>query len=159
MDDGPRSVQDEAIQSVIRDAPTKTLHSSPAAWEDEVIYFMLPDRFSDGNENGFKDIDGNIVKTGETPLYTPAAKGNAIKTKADEKKWLDAGTRFTGGTIRGLQSKLGYLKRMGITAIWVGPVFKQVSNLQTYYGYGETVKATQERPKLMQHIYSNTELS
>ena len=25
---------------------------SPAAWEDEVLYFLMLDRFSDGNEDG-----------------------------------------------------------------------------------------------------------
>jgi len=25
---------------------------SPAAWEDQVLYFLMLDRFSDGNENG-----------------------------------------------------------------------------------------------------------
>ncbi len=35
-----------------------------------------------------------------------------------------------------MASKLGYLKRLGVTAIWISPVFKQVSFQQTYHGYG-----------------------
>jgi glycosidase len=41
-----------------------------------------------------------------------------------------------GGTLAGLTSKIGYLKRMGVTALWVSPVFKQVAFLPTYHGYG-----------------------
>ncbi|NBD31919.1 MAG: hypothetical protein GVY17_02820 [Cyanobacteria bacterium] len=26
---------------------------SPMAWEDQVFYFLMLDRFSDGNENGY----------------------------------------------------------------------------------------------------------
>ena len=32
---------------------------SPSAWEDHVLYFLMLDRFSDGNENGgYADITG-----------------------------------------------------------------------------------------------------
>ena len=27
---------------------------SPAAWEDQVLYFLMLDRFSDGNEQGYR---------------------------------------------------------------------------------------------------------
>src|SRR6516165_3944224 len=44
---------------------------SPAAWEDQVLYFLLVDRFSDGNERGgYRDNNGNPVQSGNTPLYT-----------------------------------------------------------------------------------------
>ena len=35
---------------------------SPAAWEDEVLYFLMLDRFSDGQEDGYRDNDGNLVR-------------------------------------------------------------------------------------------------
>jgi glycosidase len=38
--------------------------------------------------------------------------------------------------LQGLTSKIGYLQRLGVTAIWVSPVFKQVAFQQTYHGYG-----------------------
>ncbi len=31
---------------------------SPAAWEDQVLYFMMLDRFSDGNEKNYIDNNG-----------------------------------------------------------------------------------------------------
>jgi glycosidase len=35
-----------------------------------------------------------------------------------------------------LTSKIGYLKRLGVTAIWISPIFKQVKFQDTYHGYG-----------------------
>src|SRR5262249_22803654 len=79
---------------------------SPTHWEDEVIYFLMLDRFSDGRENGCRDNLGNVT-TGDTPLFAPADNGNAVRSEADAARWRQAGTRFVGGTLAGLESKLG----------------------------------------------------
>lgn len=110
-------------------------HPSPAAWEDQTLYFMMLDRFSDGKEDGYKDIHGNPV-SGSTPLYRNEDKGNAVKTEADARLWNEAGRKWVGGDLKGLTSKIGYLKRLGVTAVWVSPIFKQVSFKETYHGYG-----------------------
>ena len=40
----------------------RTFTPSPAAWEDQVLYFLLLDRFSDGKEKGgYRDNDGRPV--------------------------------------------------------------------------------------------------
>ncbi|MBY0431157.1 MAG: hypothetical protein K2Q10_08165, partial [Rhodospirillales bacterium] len=40
------------------------------------------------------------------------------------------------GTLKGLESKLGYLARLGVTALWISPVFKQPSwDNYAYHGY------------------------
>lgn len=45
---------------------------SPAAWEDQVLYFLLLDRFSDGREkDGYRDNGDHPVEAGATPLYRP----------------------------------------------------------------------------------------
>jgi glycosidase len=110
--------------------------SSPAAWEDQVFYFLMLDRFSDGKEKAYRDNEGNIVTTGETPMFQSSDTGNAIGTDEDAKQWRDAGSRWVGGTLNGLASKLGYLKRLGVTAIWISPIFKQIAFQETYHGYG-----------------------
>lgn len=114
----------------------KTFTPSPVAWEDEVLYFLMVDRFSDGRETGFRDLNGNIVTSGTTPLFRPADALNAVRTSADAARWRDAGRGYVGGTLAGVTSKLGYLKRMGITALWLSPIFKQVAFQATYHGYG-----------------------
>lgn len=116
-------------------AQNKSYHPSPIAWEDQVIYFLLPDRFSDGNEIGYRDIQGKVVTRGQTPMYQKNDK-NEIKTEDEKSAWRDAGVTWVGGKIKGITSKMGYLKRLGVTTIWVGPIFKQVEFQQTYHGYG-----------------------
>lgn len=119
--------------------PQSGFHPSPIAWEDQVFYFMMVDRFSDGKEIGYKDIEGNVVsksQTHTTPIFTRSDSGNAIKTPADENSWREAGVKYVGGKLKGLKSKIGYLKRLGVTAVWISPVFKQVRFLETYHGYG-----------------------
>jgi len=114
----------------------RTFFPSPAHWEDEVIYFLMVDRFSDGKENLYRDNQGDSVTTGATPPFDPSANGNAVRSEQDAARWRDAGTRFVGGNIAGIESKLGYLKRLGVTAVWLSPIFKQVTVDNTYHGYG-----------------------
>jgi glycosidase len=113
-----------------------TFTPSPTAWEDQVLYFLMLDRFSDGKERGYLDNQGNLATTGSTAPYQPGDENNAIQTSADAKKWREAGAKWVGGTLKGLESKIGYLKRLGITAVWISPLFKQVAFQETYHGYG-----------------------
>ena len=128
-----KQLSDLILKSLV---PSGGFHQSPVAWEDHIFYFLLVDRFSDNKEKGFKDIAGNVVTSGTTPLFTPAENQNAIQNEADARKWREAGTKYVGGTLKGLTSKIGYLKRLGISAIWVSPVLKQVDFHETYHGYG-----------------------
>ena len=64
---------------------------SPEHWEDQVIYFLMVDRFSDGKENLFRDNQGNLVTTGSTPPFDASANGNAVQTDQDAARWRDAG--------------------------------------------------------------------
>lgn len=120
----------------LRALTSRRFFPSPAAWEDQVLYFVLVDRFSDGRETACVDNAGNPVTTPGTPPLGPGDVDGAIQTPADAARWRESGGRFVGGTLRGLRSKLGYLRRLGITAIWVSPVLKQVAFRETYHGYG-----------------------
>ena len=83
-------------------------HPSPRDWSDQVIYFLLIDRFSDGAEDGYKDVAGQIVH-GTTELFSPGDAGNAVQTQTDIENWESAGTQWLGGSLKGIQSKIGYL--------------------------------------------------
>jgi glycosidase len=110
----------------------RTFTPSPAAWEDQVLYFLLLDRFSDGNEHGgYRDNEDQTVRTGATPLYRPEDPG-----RVEYDVWFHAGGGWQGGTLQGLRSKLGYLRRLGISALWVSPIFRQVAFEPSYHGYG-----------------------
>ncbi len=104
-------------------------HPSPADWRDETLYFLLPDRFSDGQEQTRAMLD-----RGDLTSARPALP-NGETWRWD--RWAQSGAAaWQGGTLRGIRSKLGYLTKLGVTAIWVGPVFKQRGHLDSYHGYG-----------------------
>ena len=72
--------------------------------EDEVIYFLLPDRFENGDpSNDRGGIAGDRLATG----FDPTSKGF-----------------FHGGDLKGVQQRLGYIQGLGATAVWVAPVFQ-----------------------------------
>jgi glycosidase len=97
------------------------VHPSPDDWRDQVLYFLLPDRFSDGGEGARRLFDRS-----QAAAHRRLARGD----------WMAAGKVFQGGTIKGIRSKLEYLRVLGATALWVGPVWKQRPDLETYHGYG-----------------------
>ena len=129
-----QSLKDLDLEALIRQHGPYT--ASPAAWEDQVLYFLMLDRFSDGNENGYRDNAGNIVTTGSTPLFHTQDNGNAVQSEAEAATWRESGGTWVGGNLKGLTSKIGYLKRLGVTALWVSPIFKQVAFQKSYHGYG-----------------------
>jgi glycosidase len=128
---------ERSLQELDFDALTaREFFPSPPAWEDQVLYFLMLDRFSDGREKEYRDNDGGWVTHGSTSPFQPSDAENAMETSESRKHWREAGAGWVGGTLRGLKSKIGYLKRLGVTAVWISPVFKQVAFQETYHGYG-----------------------
>jgi glycosidase len=93
---------------------------------DDVIYFLMPDRFADGDQS---NNDPN------------KSKGLYDRTK---------GRHYHGGDLQGVIDKLPYLKSLGVTAIWTTPVYDNNDKPDTkevyenvpvttgYHGYGAT---------------------
>lgn len=101
--------------------PRGRIQLSPVSWRDQVLYQLLPDRFSDGNESERELFDRT------NPLRFQ------VKNKAD---WISAGQKFVGGTLKGIRNKLDYLQGLGVTTLWINPPWKQRSDLETDQGYG-----------------------
>lgn len=115
----------------------RTFYPSPTAWEDEVLYFLLVDRFSDGKEyGGFANLNGASVNDPTAKRTTPLFEIEKKAWKANRQTRFEAGKTWCGGNITGLKDKLGYLKRLGVTAVWLSPIFSQVAGSDTYHGYG-----------------------
>lgn len=99
----------------IKNTPTKT----PFVWEGANVYFLMTDRFLNGNPN-----NDNIIKRDK-----PTAKLRG----------------FEGGDIRGVIQKLdeGYFSDLGINVIWMTPVVEQIhgsvdegtGNTYGFHGY------------------------
>jgi len=72
--------------------------------QDEVIYFVLPDRFENGDSSNDRGgLKGGRLVTG----FDPTSKGF-----------------YHGGDLKGLMKRLDYIQGLGATAVWVGPIFK-----------------------------------
>jgi glycosidase len=72
--------------------------AAPAAapdWRDQVIYFLMIDRFDDG------DPSNNDQGAGE---YDPASSAH-----------------YSGGDLAGVQRRLDYIRGLGATAVWITP--------------------------------------
>ena len=70
-------------------------------WDESVIYFMVTDRFFDGNES-------NNTASGE-------------KTYGKNNAGL-----YHGGDFAGITQKLDYLENLGINTIWITPIVENI---------------------------------
>ncbi|MBY0578367.1 MAG: hypothetical protein K2P57_04905 [Burkholderiales bacterium] len=113
------SVFDSAIQDELNlprlPVPGRKMTPSPEDWRDIWIYFLMVDRFNN-------------------PISPP----NSLPGIAYDAKFGG----YQGGTIEGIRQKLGYLKELGVGAIWFTPVLKNCRFLNgapndgSYHGYG-----------------------
>ena len=107
----------------------QSYHASPVDWRDEILYFLLVDRFSDGREHTRPLLDR------DNPAAARPSSSNGDSWRWD--RWSESGAeRWQGGHLQGVSSKLDYLESLGVTTIWLSPVFKQRGHLDTYHGYG-----------------------
>jgi glycosidase len=90
---------------------------------DDVIYLLMPDRFADGDRSN----DDPAVSRGLFDRHKPRY--------------------YHGGDFQGIIDHLPYLKDLGITAIWMNPIYDNVNRLNErerydnqpitdYHGYG-----------------------
>lgn len=87
--------------------------AEPNVWRQQVIYLVFPDRFQNG--------DSTNDKLGVAGCYD-----------------LSHPKRFHGGDLAGLRQRIGYLKDLGVTAVWSTPVYKQIgfnNGACGYHGY------------------------
>lgn len=92
---------------------------------DDVVYLLMPDRFANGDTTNDR---------------TPKSPGILDRTK---------GRFYHGGDLAGVRRQLPYLKQLGITAIWMNPLYDNNDGIDTlevydkqpttgYHGYGAT---------------------
>ena len=85
-----------------KETVSKNTTKTPFVWESANVYFLLLDRFQNGNPS-----NDNIIKRDKP---TGPLRG------------------FEGGDLRGIIQKLdeGYFTNLGINAIWMTPVVEQI---------------------------------
>ncbi len=107
---------DNAFQITVYDEK----YTTPDWFKKSVAYQIFPDRFFNGNDDGsFLGDRTDIIKRswGEQPYYKPEQFGGEYKAND-----------FFGGNLGGIIKKLPYLKELGISVIYLNPIFRAYSN-------------------------------
>ena len=93
--------------------------SVPQDYAGRVMYQIFPDRFC---QSGECDLSGKLEPfwihsdKNDVPCYLPNEKGEVQNCD------------FYGGNLKGIASKLDYLKELGVDVIYLNPIFKAWSN-------------------------------
>lgn len=88
--------------------PDAAAYTSSPVWTDQIIYFLLLDKFYNA------DTSNDDLGYGEKSV--------------NDKTW------FSGGDFAGLEAKLDYIKNLGATAIWITPPIKNQWSEGSYGG-------------------------
>ncbi|MGY5450303.1 alpha-amylase family glycosyl hydrolase [Agarivorans sp. MS3-6] len=86
-------------------------HVSSPEWQDQIIYFLMIDRFNNGDpslsDQGYGEYDPSSDK------------------------------KFSGGDLLGVSDKLDYIQQLGATSVWITPPVANQwwDNQQNYGGY------------------------
>lgn len=95
-------------------------NKSPEWFKEGVLYHIFVDRFNNGNRTGKpsnpKKNSFIYANWEDDPMYIKDENGDIIR-------W-----DFYGGNLRGIINKLGYLKKLGISIIYLSPIFESSSN-------------------------------
>ena len=82
---------------------------------NDVIYLIMPDRFADGDPSN------------DSPPQSP---GTFDRSKA---------RAYHGGDLKGIQDHLAYLHDLGVTTLWLNPIYDNDNHSpDSYHGYGAT---------------------
>ncbi len=98
------------------------LHQPPEWVHQQIFYQIFPDRFANGNPE-------RDVKTGAHSLHT---LDNLVIAKNWGEPVTDHGhqgaSEFFNGDLQGVHDKLDYLQELGITSLYLNPIFTSPSN-------------------------------
>lgn len=87
------------------------------AWVKEAVFYQIfPERFCNGDESN--DVrDGEYSQNGFPTIHMPSWEARTLTYQ--EGHCLD----FYGGDLQGVQEKIPYLKELGVTAVYLNPIF------------------------------------
>lgn len=83
-------------------------------WKNEIVYQIFPERFCNGDPS-------NDVRTGEYMWRGRTAVRSSDPARFDDPR--KGQCMFYGGDLAGITQKIPYLKELGITAVYLNPIF------------------------------------
>ncbi|MGN6666173.1 MAG: alpha-amylase family glycosyl hydrolase [Trinickia sp.] len=94
--------------------PSLALNVESPEWQEQIVYFVMTDRFNDGDPSNDNQGAGEFDPT-----------NNA---------------KYSGGDLRGIEQEIGYIQQLGATAIWLTPPvanqwWDPLVNYGGYHGY------------------------
>ncbi|XAM53349.1 Amylopullulanase [Terrisporobacter vanillatitrophus] len=93
---------------------------APTWFKEGILYHIFVDRFNNGNRTSKpsnpKKNSFIYANWEDDPMYIKDENGDIIR-------W-----DFYGGNLKGIINKLGYLKKLGVSIIYLSPVFESSSN-------------------------------
>ena len=83
-----------------------------------IIYQIFPDRFASSGTKKQNVPSDRVLRTDRDgdPYWIPTAEGKVLNND------------YFGGDLNGIEQKLGYLKSLGVTCIYLNPIFEAQSN-------------------------------
>ncbi len=99
-----------------------------------VIYQILPDRFRNGNPNNDNAWPYSTIYGTNEHLHTVWNEAADDPRDAGGSYYQDWSADFFGGDLQGIEDELDYLESIGVTAIYLNPIFDSPSN----HGYDTT---------------------
>ncbi len=122
-------------EAVIEPDPGIALTAVPEWSKDAVWYQLFPDRFRNGDPSNDPDVKS---LTGTWPYANPEGwqpspwgsdwyKLQPWEAATGEDFWYNAQLRRYGGDLQGVIDKLDYLKKLGVTSLYLNPIFESPS--------------------------------
>lgn len=95
----------------------KNFHT-PEWLKGGIIYQIFPDRFAFSSTKKQNVPSDRVLRTDRDgdPYWIPTAEGKVLNND------------YFGGDLKGIEQKLGYLKSLGVTCIYLNPIFEAQSN-------------------------------
>ncbi|MCC2615021.1 cyclomaltodextrin glucanotransferase [Aestuariibacter halophilus] len=94
-------------QEVAQDTPS--FYGTLTPYASEAVYFLLTDRFVDGDPTNNHVEQGGQFPTFDRPLYGPQGQV--------------ANVGYLGGDFKGVLNNAQYIKDMGFTSVWLTPIY------------------------------------
>jgi glycosidase len=92
---------------------------------DDVIYLLMPDRFANGDPSN------------DPPPQTNVSTNQNAGGGGGRRGGGRGGPGYHGGDLRGVRDHLDYLKDLGVTGVWMTPVYRNSASNSggAYHGY------------------------